>query len=147
MSHPGKAPTSVSPEVLCPLHVPNVLCGLHNQAPQSTKSPNRSSILFLVPRITLRTFNATLFTTPDNYNTHIYNSRYSPDESHKLFMTMTFYIRSLQAPETNCLMFRVTASPATSLGGNSQRREVARQPESTHSRPQLQITHPRHCEP
>ena len=55
------------------LHVPNILCGLRKQAPQSTKSPIRSLLRFLVPRITLRTSNTTLFTTPDNYNKHISN--------------------------------------------------------------------------
>ena len=41
----------------------------------------RSLIRLLVPRISLRTFSATLFTTPDNYNQYISNSRYSPDDS------------------------------------------------------------------
>ena len=50
--------------------LPNILCGLRKQAPQSTKSPIISLIRFLVPRITLRTSNTTLFTTPDNYNAH-----------------------------------------------------------------------------
>ena len=63
--------------------LPNILCGLRKQAPQSTKSPRMIlNIRLLVPRITLRTSNTTLFTTPDNYNEHISNSRYSPDESH-----------------------------------------------------------------
>ena len=57
-------------------------------------------------------------------------------------MTITIYIRSLQVPETNCHMSRVTAGPATSLGGNLQRHAVARQPDSTYRGPQLQITHP-----
>ena len=61
--------------------------------PQSTKSPIRSLIRFLVPRITLRTFNTTLFTTPDNYNAHISNSRYSPDESHN-----TLYANNIIRP-------------------------------------------------
>ena len=61
---------------------PNIWCDLRKQAPQSTKSPIRFLIRFLVPIITLRTYNTTLFTTPANYNAHIYNSRYSPDESH-----------------------------------------------------------------
>ena len=109
MSHPGKTPTSGSPEVLRPrgtqgfgnlpedrpglgetpytttvsslctngvlfpqypgrAGVPsntrgftstfrtlqNILCGLRKQAPQSTKSPIRTLIRFLVPRITFR---------------------------------------------------------------------------------------------
>ena len=62
--------------------LPNILCGLRKQAPQSTKSLIRSLILFRISRITLRTSNTTLFTTPDNYITHIYNFKYSPDESH-----------------------------------------------------------------
>ena len=62
-------------------------------------------------------------------------------------MIILFYVCSSQAPETNCLMFRVTAGPATSLGGNSQRHEVARQPESTYRGPQLQHTHTQHCAP
>ena len=60
--------------------IPNILCGLRKQAPQSTKIMHaliRSLILFRISRITLRTSNTTLYTTPDN--THIYNS---PDESH-----------------------------------------------------------------
>ena len=72
--------------------LPNILCGLRKQAPQSTKSLIRSLILFRISRITLCTYNTTLFTTPDNYNTQI---------TQELFMTILFYIRSLQAPETN----------------------------------------------
>ena len=137
MSRPGKAPTSGSPEVLCPRGtqgfgnlpedrpglggtpytttvsslcingvlfpqypgragvpsnargftstfrtLPNILCGLRKQAPQSTKSLIRSLILFRKSIISLRTSNTTIYTTPDIYNTHIYTFKYSPDELH-----------------------------------------------------------------
>ena len=82
--------------------LPNILCGLRKQAHNPLNHQIRSLIRLLVPRITLRTCNTTLFTTPDNYNEHISNSKYSPDESHNSsFKTLLYYVRSLQAPETN----------------------------------------------
>ena len=64
--------------------LPNIWCGLRKQAPQSTKSPIRPLIRFLVPRITLRTYNTALFTTPANYNAHIYMFRVTCNDTRLL---------------------------------------------------------------
>ena len=74
--YPARAgvPSSIRGRIYC------VACG--NRPHNPLNHQIRSLIRLLVPRITLRTFNTTLFTTPDNYNQHISNSRYSLDESH-----------------------------------------------------------------
>ena len=61
--------------------LPNIRCGLWKQAPQSTESTMKLLIRFRLPRITFRTYYTSLSTTPANYNSHIYMSMFSPDES------------------------------------------------------------------
>ena len=52
--------------------------------------------------------------------------QYSPDESHNSSYWQYYFTSALsKRPRQTDLMFRVTASPATSLGGNSQRRDIA----------------------
>ena len=93
---------------------PNILCGLRKQASQSTKSPIRHLIHFRVSRITLCTFNTTLFTTPDNFNTHIYNFRYSLDESHNSNLSLyqnTSALLKHPRQTTSCLMSPLVPPP------------------------------------
>ena len=60
--------------------LPNILCGLQKQAHNLL---NKILNTFLdIKNHSLRTSNTKLYTTPDNYNTHIYNLKYLPDESH-----------------------------------------------------------------
>ena len=100
--------------------LPNMVCGLLEQAHKSLYLPLRSLALFPVLWITLRTYRTTVLSYLDNYirllsEFQVFAGRIT--QYH--FTTIYIYVCSLEAPETNCPPFRVTAGFATSIGART----------------------------
>ena len=60
--------------------LPNILCSLLKQVPQSTKTLINSFTLFRISNHSVHCSSTTLYIAPDNYRKHMYTLKHLPDE-------------------------------------------------------------------